>query len=163
MKKSSLAVLLVATLPPLALAGCQTVEEDGYGYSTTYSTTVYDDVYVERPVYRGGYTEQRSRSDWDRGRRPPPSDWGRRGPPPSGWNGRGPSPTPDAGRQTRPMPDVARRTPTPWGAGPSGPGPTVRTTPAPTLSARPPQGSPQGRGSTPWTPDALPPGAAGAR
>lgn len=62
MKRSSLVLLLVSSLSPLALAGCQTVEEDGYTYSDTYSRGGYEEDWVERPVY----------SDRTVVRRPPP-------------------------------------------------------------------------------------------
>jgi len=67
MKTFSLALVLAASLAPLGLAGCQTVEEDGYVYSSTY----------DRPSYRGVYeTDYVYRDRSDTYRRPPPPRYG---------------------------------------------------------------------------------------
>lgn len=124
MKPRSLALLLAASLPTLGLAGCQTTEGDGYGYSSvTYEEDYY---YGGGPVYDGGVLVRRPPRD---GRRwnPPPRDDRR-------WN---PPPRRDD-RRWNPPPQVDRR----WNPPPRG----ERTAPG---RAPDPNGSP---GAPPWRP-----------
>lgn len=128
MKTLPIALVLCCGLTGIGLAGCQTVEGDGYddygGYSgRSYSTVEYgtggygrDYGYGYRePVRRAPpprYVAERPRPQpqpqvWNGGNRNPPPTWGGGGrtPPPT-WNGgnRNPPPQPQAGGGHGPQP-----------------------------------------------------------
>ena len=123
MKPLSLALVLASSLATLGLAGCQTVEEDGYVYSSTYEGPTYRGVYETDYVYRdrpGSY------------RRTPPPQW--RDGPPRYRN--------DPPPQRRYDPPPQRRYDPP----PRGPGVD------PGYGRRGPDRPPQGGNGTPWVP-----------
>lgn len=100
MKPLPLALLISVTLPALGLAGCQTVEDDGYSYSTTYE----EDVYVGRPVYESRAVV----------RRPPPV-YAWTPPPPPVVHRRPPPPPPPTVRRWSPPPPPPPPVGTPQG------------------------------------------------
>lgn len=135
MKSWSFALLLSATVPVLALGGCQTVEDDGYSYSTT---TYEEGYYVDRPVYDQRIVVRRP---------PPPRSYGWSPPPPPReerrWN-----PPPQPERRWNPPPREERRWSPPPQVEHRAPPPQVeRRSPPPVIGA--PRGAPPEEGSTP--------------
>ncbi|MCE1234756.1 MAG: hypothetical protein LWW93_00230 [Hyphomicrobiales bacterium] len=117
MKPLSLALLVSIGAPALGLAGCQTVEDDRYVYSTTWD----EDDYVDRPVYdsrvvvRGGAPS--------RGWGPPPPMVRHAPPPPPPMFHHAPPPPPP------PPPQVRRWSPPPPPPGAPPPPPNHRRPP----------------------------------
>lgn len=111
MKPLSLALVLASSLATLGLAGCQTVEEDGYVYSSTYEGPTYRGVYETDYVYRDrpeGYRRAPPRRYYEppQQRRYDPPPQRRYDPPPRGpgvdpgYGHRGPDRPPQGGNGT---------------------------------------------------------------
>lgn len=120
MKPLSIALVLASSLSALGLAGCQTTEEDGYYYESSYSGSrsrppryVYEESYVERSPSRsyGSYGSY----GWappPRYASPPPQQ--RYTPPPQRWqNAAPPPPPPQQHAAPQPAPAPARGAPPP--------------------------------------------------
>lgn len=134
MKTLSIALVLTTALTGLGLAGCQTVDDDGY-YDSSYSSPVYSESYVYQDYgsYRSAprYVERsyRPAPRWSGEHRPPPPQWQPQRPPhqPTQWQQpQQPPRQPPQWQQPR-QPSAAPRQPTQgWGGRPQNDRPPPR-------------------------------------